>query len=157
LNDHKCKSYYEGLLEVRSVRSAAENPPKWTAFDDDDTCSSCASHFTWASTSNTEAQEARDKHNCRSCGSLVCDPCSTNRVSIPSIGIIVPSRVCDRCYNGGELSLVDSTKHIGCVADDKKATAQSRVDEKPERTLPRRIKVVDDLARQVQISPLACL
>ena len=60
----------------------------------------CASLFTWASTSNTEAQAARDKHNCRACGSLVCDPCSKKRVPIPNIGITAPVRVCDRCYNG---------------------------------------------------------
>ena len=60
----------------------------------------CASLFTWASTSNTEAQAARDKHNCRACGSLVCAPCSKNRVPIPLIGITQSVRVCDRCYNG---------------------------------------------------------
>ena len=37
LSDHKCKSYYEGLLEVRSVRNATENPPLWVPFDEDDT------------------------------------------------------------------------------------------------------------------------
>lgn len=37
LNDHKTKTYYEALLEVRSVRSAQEGPPRWTAFDEDDT------------------------------------------------------------------------------------------------------------------------
>lgn len=64
-------------------------------------CSSCcASLFTWASTSNTEAQAARDKHNCRSCGGLVCEPCSKNKVPIPSVGITQSVRVCDRCYNG---------------------------------------------------------
>ena len=61
--------------------------------------SCCASRFTWASTSDSEAQEARDKHNCRSCGSLVCAPCSNNRFPLPSMGISSPVRVCDRCYN----------------------------------------------------------
>lgn len=37
LSDHKCKAYYDALLEVRSVRAATENPPKWTPFDEDDT------------------------------------------------------------------------------------------------------------------------
>ena len=68
--------------------------------------SCCASLFTWASTSDSEAQAARDKHNCRSCGTLVCDPCSKNRLPLPSVGITVPVRVCDRCYNdiGGALT-----------------------------------------------------
>jgi len=106
LSDHTSKNYYESLLEVQSVRSAQEGLPRWTAFDEDDTCSCCASRFTWASTSDTEAQAARDKHNCRSCGTLVCDPCSKNRMPLPTIGISLPVRVCDRCYNdiGGVLT-----------------------------------------------------
>eukprot|EP00978_Attheya_sp_CCMP212_P023827 scaffold73827_cov52-Attheya_sp.AAC.1 len=106
LNDHISKAYYEGLLEVQSVRKAAETLPHWTGFAEDSTCSCCASLFTWASTSDSEAQAARDKHNCRSCGTLVCDPCSKNRLPLPSVGINVPVRVCDRCYNdiGGALT-----------------------------------------------------
>jgi hypothetical protein len=37
LSDHKCKPYYEALLEVRTVRRATEAPPLWTAFDEDGT------------------------------------------------------------------------------------------------------------------------
>jgi hypothetical protein len=37
LSDHTCKAYYEALLEVRTVRSAPEGLPRWTAFDEDDT------------------------------------------------------------------------------------------------------------------------
>jgi hypothetical protein len=37
LSDHTCKAYYEALLETHTVRVAAENPPRWTAFDEDDT------------------------------------------------------------------------------------------------------------------------
>lgn len=37
LSDHKCKAYYEALLEVRTVRRAKEAPPRWTAYDEDDT------------------------------------------------------------------------------------------------------------------------
>lgn len=37
LSDHKSKPYYEALLEVRTVRQASEAPPRWTAFDEDDT------------------------------------------------------------------------------------------------------------------------
>merc|ERR1712207_110760 len=99
LSDHTAKAYYESLVEVRSVRHAEESAPKWTGFDEDDTCSCCASRFTWASTSDSEAQEARDKHNCRSCGALVCEQCSLNRMPLPSIGLALSSRVCDRCYN----------------------------------------------------------
>ncbi|GAX16262.1 hepatocyte growth factor-regulated tyrosine kinase substrate [Fistulifera solaris] len=37
LSDHKCKNYYEALMEVRTVRRAQEAPPRWTAYDEDDT------------------------------------------------------------------------------------------------------------------------
>ena len=84
---------------MKSVRRADSPLPEWTGFGEESTCACCASRFTWASTSDTKAQEARDKHNCRMCGGLVCDPCSRNRLPLPEIGINLPSRVCDRCYN----------------------------------------------------------
>jgi hypothetical protein len=37
LTNHTAKSYYEGLLEVQTARAAPEGPPRWTAFDEDDT------------------------------------------------------------------------------------------------------------------------
>jgi hypothetical protein len=37
LNDHVSKAYYEGLLEVQSVRKAAETLPQWTGFAEDST------------------------------------------------------------------------------------------------------------------------
>ena len=106
LSDHLARQYYEALLEVRSVRRARARLPEWTGFGEESTCACCASRFTWASTSDTEAQEARDKHNCRKCGGLVCNPCSQNHLPLSELGITVPSRVCDRCYNdlGGVIS-----------------------------------------------------
>jgi len=99
LVDHMSRSYYDALLEVRNIRIAEKDLPHWTGFNEGVTCSCCASRFTWASTSDSEAQEARDKYNCRSCGNLVCGPCSKNRASLPKIGIELPVRLCDRCYH----------------------------------------------------------
>lgn len=157
LTDHTAKSYYESLLEVKSVRKAEEDPPRWTAFDEDDTCSCCASRFTWASTSDSEAQEARDKHNCRSCGTLVCDPCSRNRIPLSSIGLAVPVRVCDRCYNdiGGILTGSLSTTN-SFVAEGGLASKTSQDFHRPERQRGRRSTVVDDLASRIQESALTC-
>lgn len=163
LTDHCVASYYEALLEVRSVRNAVELPPKWTAYDEDDTCSCCASRFTWASTSDSEAQQARDKHNCRSCGTLVCNPCSLNRIPLPTIGLSVPVRVCDRCYNdlGGILtghsamtdSLVEESKRQDSQDFPSCGTASAfAYQQKPERKRERRSVVVDDLARRLQQS-----
>jgi hypothetical protein len=155
LSDHTSKAYFEALKEVKSVRAAREGLPKWTAFDEDDTCSCCASRFTWASTSDSEAQEARDKHNCRSCGTLCCDPCARNRTPMPSTGLMVPVRVCDRCYNdiGGvpsaESSLSESfagkvRTHSSGLGDDLRDSSKVQ-----GRNRERRSVVVDDLASRI--------
>jgi hypothetical protein len=104
----------------------------------------CASLFTWASTSNTEAQAARDKHNCRSCGSLVCEPCSKNRVPIPSIGITQSVRVCDRCYNAWGSLYNDSILEKG--VDDREPEI---VANKSSTVHHRRSHVVDELAARL--------
>ena len=132
INDHTSKWYYEALLEYRSIRNADGELPEWTGFREETTCSCCASLFTWASTSDSEAQEARDKHNCRSCGSLVCEPCSRNRSPIPSIGITVPSRVCDQCYNDG-LTKIGETDYLtrsfmeGEIESDKESATADEI------------------------------
>jgi len=172
LSDHTTQAYYEALLEVQSVRSAPEGLPRWTAFDEDDTCSCCASRFTWASTSDSEAQEARDKHNCRSCGTLVCDPCAQRRMPLPSIGITVSVRVCDRCYNdqSGALvgrkgnALASSFLEERSVAESDARTTRSASllktpdqdgEEQPERQRERRSVVVDELASRIH-STVSC-
>jgi hypothetical protein len=107
--------------------------------------SCCASRFTWASTSDSAAQEARDKHNCRSCGSLVCDPCSCNRIPLPSIGITVNVRVCDRCYH--DISGASAAAKHASISD---AVPVSMVEGQRVRQRERRSPVVDDLASRVQ-------
>lgn len=124
-------------------------------------CSACcASRFTWASTSDNEAQEARDKHNCRSCGSLVCDPCSLNRNPVPSIGLTAAVRVCDRCYNDSDgifvpASVMDSPLLRASYAETTLTSIQEMVD-KPVRQRQKRSVVVDELAKRVQASGLTC-
>jgi len=165
LSNHTTKSYFESLLEVQTTRVASESPPRWTAYDEDDTCCCCANRFTWASTSNSEAQEARDKHNCRSCGGLICDPCSKNRVSIPSIGLAVPVRVCDRCYNdimGGVSATSSSMSSCFLTAkkDNRVGSSYSSTvpheeeKKKPERTRQKRSAIVDDLVSRMRSSAL---
>lgn len=159
LSDHTCRAYYEALLEVQTVRAAKEGLPTWTPFDAEHTCSCCASRFTWASTSDSEAQEARDKHNCRSCGTLVCDPCSKNRIPIPSIGLTVAVRVCDMCYNdiGGataDFSAIDSDAKVPTGFINPSIAAQSyeadaRMERQPERQRPRRSSIVDELVSRI--------
>ncbi len=35
LSDHTTKSYYEGLLEVKSIRAAKRDLPPWVGFAED--------------------------------------------------------------------------------------------------------------------------
>ena len=149
LNDHTSKSYYEALLECKSVRKARRALPIWTGFSEEMTCSCCASRFTWASTSDSEAQEARDRHNCRACGGLVCDPCSQNRISVSHIGINVPCRVCDRCYHDMGSVLHEEvsremSNNLGRQMDE------SNYDDLLQKGhLPKRNTLVDELAMRM--------
>lgn len=170
LSDHTSKAYYESLLEVQTARTAPEKPPKWSAFDEDDTCCCCACRFTWASTSDSAAQEARDKHNCRSCGGLVCDPCAKNRSPIPTIGLVVPVRVCDRCYNdmgGHSVASSSLTSSFLAIDEDEQRSRddfsspgrlstgndsrsnEAKTDDRPERRREKRSLVVDELATRM--------
>ena len=154
LNDHTSKAYYEGLLECKTVRDANKSLPAWTGFSEEMTCCCCASRFTWASTSGSEAQEARDRHNCRACGGLVCDPCSSNRVPIPDIGINLPSRVCDRCYHDMGSVLQNDAMTRSCSEDDFKGkTKDSTLDDGDQfvadRSNPKRNPLVDELAMRM--------
>ncbi|EGB12599.1 hypothetical protein AURANDRAFT_17881, partial [Aureococcus anophagefferens] len=70
----------------------------WQPFHTADSCSCCSAKFTWHCTSSSESTTYREKHNCRECGLLVCDPCSKHRRVLPDLGLLLPSRVCDRCF-----------------------------------------------------------
>ena len=67
-----------------------------------DVCECCHSLFTWHSTFSGEAQEYRERYNCRQCGSLVCGPCSMQRHAVPRIGLLAPQRLCDTCFFKGD-------------------------------------------------------
>ena len=105
--DHSGQSIFEALQEVRAARKAMCSPPSWTPYNDPSTngvCKCCKSRFTWHSTFRGEAQEYRERYNCRSCGGLVCGPCSTRRQPVLRLGLISPSRICDTCFFNGHYS-----------------------------------------------------
>lgn len=102
--DHSGQSIFEALQEIRAARSSACSPPKWTPYDDPKSqgvCKCCQSRFTWHSTFRGEAQEYKERYNCRSCGALVCGPCSSNRQPVLRLGLITPSRICNTCFYNG--------------------------------------------------------
>lgn len=144
LNDHMAKSYYEALLECKSIRSTSQDLPDWTGFSEENTCSCCASLFTWASTSDSKAQEARDKHNCRSCGALVCAACSKNRIPLPHLGINMASRVCDRCYHSMGNVFLDQNVMTQSIQQGSEEEASKVIMQRSKRSA-----VVDELASRM--------
>eukprot|EP00752_Nemacystus_decipiens_P001837 g1772.t1 len=107
LQDHASLAYFDALEEIATVREAeakGEFMPDWVPFSESEVCQLCKADFSWASTSKSEAQRARDKHNCRMCGRLVCDPCSVHRKPLPRVGVLEACRVCDRCFYGADPS-----------------------------------------------------
>lgn len=100
--DHMGQAIFDGLLEVKAVCKALLSPPPWVPYNASETCQCCENRFTWHSTFQGEAQEHREKHNCRHCGGLVCGPCSTKRCAIPKFGLIFPVRLCDFCSYRGD-------------------------------------------------------
>jgi hypothetical protein len=117
--NHRSADTFDALLEVRAVRAAAaiaaatgradveakragSHLPVWTSYRATDVCECCRAQFTWHSTFKGEAQEYRERYNCRQCGGLVCEPCSAQRRAIPRIGLLSPQRVCDRCFHKGD-------------------------------------------------------
>ncbi|CAB1111040.1 unnamed protein product [Ectocarpus sp. CCAP 1310/34] len=101
------KRYFDALEEIAAVRAAeakGEFMPEWVPFSESEVCQLCKADFSWASTSKSE--RARDKHNCRMCGLLVCDPCSDHRKPLPRVGVLEACRVCDRCFYGADPSRV---------------------------------------------------
>jgi len=86
------------LQSVRAARQARSKPPTWQPYCTADGCHLCKSSFVWNSTFKSEAQECRDKHNCRACGKVVCKECSTRKKPLPEYGILKPQRVCDYCF-----------------------------------------------------------
>ena len=108
-DDHRSEKIFNALLEVRAVRRASRAVPAWVPFNACDPisgeglrCSCCSSDFSWHSTFTGQAQDFRDKFNCRYCGRLVCGPCSSHSRAMPQYGFVFPKRICDQCLYKGD-------------------------------------------------------
>lgn len=123
--DFLAEQILDALLAVKAVREAdrtnGKGGPRLVPFDASEACQCCNNSFTWSpllttkkqvnanftifnlfrhSTFRGQAQEYRERYNCKCCGGLVCGPCSTNKRAMPGFGFIFPRRICDSClYN----------------------------------------------------------
>lgn len=112
-NDSQCKNMeidyadhyvYHNRFAKRLVGGLG-HPPSFQPFSQDiHGCHCCHNAFNWHSTFSGTVQQARDKHNCRNCGALVCGPCSKNRHPIGKFGLIFPVRICDICVSHGSFA-----------------------------------------------------
>lgn len=103
-NDHRCENIYNALQELLAVRNAQSVCPPHQPFNASDVCNCCKNSFTWHATFRGKPQEYREKHNCKSCGLLVCGPCSMSKYPIAKYGLIFPVRLCDICVYNGEFA-----------------------------------------------------
>ncbi len=104
--DHRSKNLLDALLEVRAVRHSLNSPPDWVPFNHASVCYCCQNSFTWHSTFRGNAQEYRDRYNCKHCGNVVCGPCSHQRRAIPKYGLLFAERICDHCLYKGDFAVV---------------------------------------------------
>lgn len=95
LEDHKVRSYDEALRQA-----CIETPktPRWESFDERKTCACCSADFNWAYVLKSEPQRALARHNCFSCGKVVCGGCSQHRLAHQQLGFVLPVRTCDKCF-----------------------------------------------------------
>lgn len=83
----------------------------------------------------------------------MCDPCSRNRVPLPTIGLTVSVRVCDRCYHDldGFWSYLANDDSIHYDSREKILGEEANRSHEwiPERQRSRRSPIVDDLTARI--------
>ncbi|XP_076312578.1 WD repeat and FYVE domain-containing protein 2-like [Tachypleus tridentatus] len=87
----------DSILVFWHMEVGRQETPEWAKSD---CCQRCTRPFFW----NVKAMIDQKtigirQHHCRRCGKAVCDACSTNQSSIPSMGYEFDVRVCDECHS----------------------------------------------------------
>lgn len=81
LRSNGAKGFFESDRDAIKI-------PNWVPDSEANFCSLCSSGFS----------VFKRKHHCRHCGQIFCSECTKNRFEIPSLGFVVPVRVCDACF-----------------------------------------------------------
>ena len=105
VDDHLTDNWILSLREIASAKACRATPPEWESIPDSDNpseaagkeCGVCKFPMRWQFIGNSPTEVARVSHHCRSCGKIVCEACSDNKMSLPHIGVGRSSRVCDHC------------------------------------------------------------
>ncbi|CDK29617.1 unnamed protein product [Kuraishia capsulata CBS 1993] len=110
----------EGTFDFPEISSVADPAfiesrvaPEWM---ESDACMQCSTLFSFVNR----------RHHCRSCGGAFCGTHSSKSCQLPELGITIPVRVCDSCYEEHKEKTKsskgharsDSTKKVGLADDD---------------------------------------
>eukprot|EP00927_Polykrikos_kofoidii_P024680 TRINITY_DN22397_c0_g1_i1.p1 TRINITY_DN22397_c0_g1~~TRINITY_DN22397_c0_g1_i1.p1 ORF type:complete len:736 (-),score=107.29 TRINITY_DN22397_c0_g1_i1:121-2328(-) len=95
VQDHLVKNYDVVMRQVCLEKVSA---PTWESFEQRRVCACCSSDFNWACVLKSEPQRMLARHNCFSCGKVVCNGCSQHRQAHPRLGFTFPVRTCDACF-----------------------------------------------------------
>jgi growth factor-regulated tyrosine kinase substrate len=136
--------------QIGSVMIDTTTAPEWS---DSEVCVRCRTRFT---TFNR-------KHHCRNCGSTFCNDCSSNKASLPHLGVTEEVRVCDGCFgkiSSGIVPVVKDTKNptiskdvdsdedlqkaIAASLEEAKETKKSKEKSKKEKSKKKKISFADD-------------
>ena len=109
VDDHLTKAYLSGIRSARATLAAGlchkeselgdpNHRRRYRPFSGSTLCVRCDHDYSWESTSDSAAQRLMDMHHCRSCGNVVCNACSKQRMALPHLGMPFPERVCDKCF-----------------------------------------------------------
>ena len=109
VDDHLTKAYLSGIRSARATLAAGlahkeselgdpNHRRRYRPFSGSTLCVRCNHDYSWESTSDSVAQRLMDMHHCRSCGNVVCNACSKQRMVLPHLGMPFPERVCDKCF-----------------------------------------------------------
>ncbi|XP_050438435.1 WD repeat and FYVE domain-containing protein 2 [Adelges cooleyi] len=85
----------DSVMVFWDLNAQRKETPPWT---ESDNCESCSRPFLWNISGIFERKQFGSRqHHCRSCGRALCDKCSQEQSTIPSMGFELPVRVCKFC------------------------------------------------------------
>ncbi|ODV97664.1 hypothetical protein PACTADRAFT_47535 [Pachysolen tannophilus NRRL Y-2460] len=123
----KFPSVYNAEFNENFIESKVA--PEWL---DSDACMICSNLFTLINR----------KHHCRSCGGVFCGQHSSKSCTLPELGITIPVRVCDNCYDQHKSKKDKRKHHSSKHSHNTNTTSFNKNDEEMD----------DDLKKAIELS-----